>query len=116
MIKRIERILENAHFGRYKSEVEIDITQPSYENAMMVEELKEETITTATRHMIDELVRIKQNYPSSYKSVVEAEVDIVVLEGRQFRELQKLINGLHEIWLQKEREGSQEKSLKKASV
>lgn len=101
MINRIQKIMEKSLHAKHKDQIDLDITAPHYENAMAVEELKENTINFATRALIDELVSIKQNYPRDFKTTVDAEIDIVIFEGKEYRELQKLINGLHEIWLEK---------------
>jgi hypothetical protein len=112
MINRIKRILDKALFAKYANEIEINITEGHYENAMAVEQMKEDTISFAMKALIDDLVKIKQQYPQELYSTVKGELDIVIMEGKDFRELEKLLNGLHEIWLQKEQKSSKEKRVK----
>lgn len=109
MINRVRRITDRAYFAKHQDQIEINITNSSYENALSVEELKEDVVSYAIKSIIDDIVKIKQNFPQEFTSTVEASVDIVVMDGKDFRELQKLLDGLHEIGLQKERKRQEEK-------
>lgn len=102
MINRVKKILEEAYFVRNENEIELDILQDSYHNAMEVEGLKEDTALDSIKYLIDDIIKIKQSYPEEHVSKVKASVDAVILEGKHFRELEKLLNGLHEIWIQEE--------------
>jgi hypothetical protein len=113
MINRIQRILDNALFARHKNDMEINVTNPSYENAMAVEDLKEDTVMEAIRHTIDDLVKIKQSYPSNHMSKVSASLDVVLMDGSDFRELKKLLDGLHEIWVQEKHTERKQKESQK---
>lgn len=100
MIKRLDKILERAYFARNVGEIELNVTNPSYENALAVEETKDYTLQEALKPIIDDIVKVKQTYPSNHMSTVTTSVDIVVFEGKDFRELKKLVNGLFESRLQ----------------
>ena len=65
MIKRIKRLIEEAHFARHSSEIELNVTESSYHNALLVEQLKEDTVNDAIKYMIVDLVKIKQTYPKA---------------------------------------------------
>jgi len=102
MINRIKRIMDNAHYAKYNNSVDINVTAPSFENAMAVEGMKEDTVHIALKALTDELVEIRQDYPENFISTINGEIDVVLFKGRDFRELKKLLDGLHEIWIQKQ--------------
>lgn len=109
MIKRINRVLDKAYFARTKEQDEIDVTADSYTNALAIEAQKESTFMIGVDAIIEDLVKIKQSYPSNHMSTITTSLDIVIMEGKDFRELKKLINGLHEVRTKKECPQDEEK-------
>jgi len=115
MIKRIERILEEAYYMKNQDTLELDITQDSYSNALAVEGLKQDVLLDGLEYMVDDIITIKQGFPDGKTTTVKATVDAVVMDGKDFRELQKLLNGLYEIWIQEKYPQKKEKADQGAS-